>query len=145
MNPKTFIDCSWQLIKLICLVRSWLYLGLFKGRRLILALVVIIPIIFIVATLEWSKINVTRNNFRCDELAMTLEKDLLSYNLSVENYNYHIRELNLEHELVGDLAVWFNDLENQRRYINYQISSMGDCPDSALFKYNNISLGIMVR
>lgn len=118
---------------------------MFKGRRLILVLVIIISILFVVATLEWSKNNVARNNIRCDELARTLKTDLSSYNQSVENYNYQIRELNLEQELVGDLAVWFNDLENQRRYINFEIGNMADCPGSELYRYNNISMGIMVR
>lgn len=117
-------------------------------RRLIgtLSLVIIIPVISIIMYLEWSRTtNIANNDTKCIELSRRIENQLISYNLSLDNFNYHVQDLDAEFDLIGDLAVWYNQLENQQRYIDYELSNLRECPNPQHFRFGNVSRSIIVR
>lgn len=110
-----------------------------------LGLVIIIPIVSIIMYLEWSRTNVTSNANKCTELTRVLEEHLINYNQSVDNYNYHVQALKGDFDLIGDLAVWYNQLENQQRYIEDELANLRGCPNEEHFTYNNVSQSITIR
>jgi hypothetical protein len=74
-----------------------------------------------------------------------LEKRVMNYNLSLNNYKHHIHTLAADFDLIGDLAVWHNQLKNQQRYIQHDLLNLKDCPSTEHFMYDNVSQSITIR
>jgi hypothetical protein len=124
-----------------------LFLMFLTRLRLIVALsfISLIPIISIILYLEWSRTDTTSNINKCTELAMLLEKRVMNYNLSLDNYKHHAHALETDIDLIGDLAVWHNQLKNQQRYIKHELLNSKDCPNTQNFRYGNVSHSITIR